>query len=160
MEQVKDERIIFNLIGSGMEKKKLQQLAAEKKITNVVFIDAVPKEEVFKYIIASDFGASVLKKADTFKTIYSNKTFDYMSCKTPVLLFIDGISRKLVHEAKCGKYAEPENLESIVSTILVLADLSEQQIAEMGQNGYDYALQHFDRKKIASSYSEQIEKRI
>jgi glycosyltransferase involved in cell wall biosynthesis len=160
MEQVKDERILFNLIGSGMEKKKLQKLATEKKITNVVFIDAVPKEEVFKYIIASDFGASVLKKAETFKTIYSNKTFDYMSCKTPVLLLIDGISRKLINEAKCGKYAEPENLESIVSTIRDLGHLSEQQVAEMGQNGYDYALQHFDRKKIASSYIEQIEIRV
>jgi glycosyltransferase involved in cell wall biosynthesis len=160
MEQVEDERILFNLIGSGMEKKKLQKLAADKKITNVVFIDAVPKEEVFKYIIASDFGASVLKKVDTFKTIYSNKTFDYMSCKTPVLLLIDGISRELINEAKCGKYAEPENLESIVGAILDLAHLSEQQVAEMGQNGYNYALQHFDRKKIASSYIEQIKRRV
>lgn len=160
MELVKDESIIFNLIGSGMEKQKLQQLAKDKKVTNVVFIDPVPKEEVFKYIIASDFGASVLKRVDTFKTIYSNKTFDYMSCKTPVLLLIDGISRKLIEEAQCGRYAEPENTESIVGAILTLAQLSDNEVNEMGVNGYNYALQHFDRKKLAASYIYQIQENI
>ena len=57
-------------------------------LKNVVFVDPVPKEEVFKYILASDMGCSGLEKVDTFKTIYSNKTFDYMSCKTPILLAI------------------------------------------------------------------------
>jgi len=32
------------------------------KITPLVFIDPVPKEEAWKYIMASEFGASVLKK--------------------------------------------------------------------------------------------------
>ena len=77
----------------------------------------VPKEEIFKYILASDVGVSVLKKVETFKTIYSNKTFDYMSCKKPVLILIDGVSRQLVENAECGFYAEPENTDAIVFTI-------------------------------------------
>ena len=31
-------------------------------VTNVRFIDSVPKAQVFKYILASEMGASVLKK--------------------------------------------------------------------------------------------------
>jgi glycosyltransferase involved in cell wall biosynthesis len=158
MEHITDKNILFNLIGSGMEKEKLQKIAKEKGIQNVAFIDPVPKEEVFKYIIASDFGASVLKKVDTFKTIYSNKTFDYMSCKTPVLLLIDGISRKLVADADCGAYAEPENTEQIVSTILNLARLEESEVERLGGNGYQYALKHFDRHKLATFYSQELEK--
>ena len=59
--------------------------------------------------MSSDAGISVLKKVDTFKTIYSNKTFDYMSCKIPVLMVIEGISADLIQSAKCGICAEPEN---------------------------------------------------
>lgn len=101
-----------------MEKKRLVQEVNSRRIDNVIFIDSVPKSEVFEYILSSDMGASVLKKTDTFKTIYSNKTFDYMACKKPVLLAIDGISRKLIEEADCGIYAEPENAQAIADAIL------------------------------------------
>lgn len=101
-----------------MEKKRLVQEVNSRRIDNVIFIDSVPKSEVFEYILSSDMGASVLKKTDTFKTIYSNKTFDYMACKKPVLLAIDGVSRKLIEEADCGIYAEPENAQAIADAIL------------------------------------------
>ena len=68
-------------------------------MNNVIFRDPVPKSEVFKYILASDVCTSVLKNNETFKTIYSNKTFDYSVCKKPILLLIDGISRELVESA-------------------------------------------------------------
>ena len=78
------------------------------------------KEKVFEYILATDVGISILRNIDTFKTVYSNKTFDYMACKKPVLMGINGASRELVEEAKCGIYVEPENIESIVEGINVL----------------------------------------
>ncbi len=99
---LEDTNVLFLLIGDGMEKKSLIKLAKEMNVKNVRFVDSVPKQEVFKYILASEMGASVLKKVDTFKTVYSNKTFDYMSCKKPILMAIDGVSRELVEDAQCG----------------------------------------------------------
>ena len=112
-EKLSDTEVVFQLIGSGMQKEMLKEEVKKRHLKNVIFVDPVPKEEVFKYILASDMGASVLKKVDTFKTIYSNKTFDYMSCKIPILLAIDGVSRELVETANCGIYVEPENREKI-----------------------------------------------
>ena len=79
-----------------MRKDFLIKEVAKRKLKNIIFRDPIPKHEVFKYIMSSDAGISVLKKVDTFKTIYSNKTFDYMSCKIPVLMVIDGISTDLI----------------------------------------------------------------
>lgn len=154
--EINDERLRINLIGDGMRKEFLKKFAEQKGAKNVVFLDPVPKEEVFKYIIASDFGASILKKVDTFKTIYSNKTFDYMSCKRPILLLIDGISRELIEEAECGFYAEPENKEAIVKVLLKLLTLSPLEINQLGENGYHYAQTHFDRTKLADKYLEHL----
>lgn len=95
-----------------MQKEKLIKLANEMEVKNVKFIDPVPKIEVFKYILASDMGTSVLKNVETFKTVYSNKTFDYMSCKKPILMAIDGVSRALVEDAKAGSFVIPEDPES------------------------------------------------
>src|SRR6185312_12602545 len=66
---LEDTPVLFLLIGQGMEKEKLKNIALQMQVKNVRFIDAVPKKEVFKYILASEMGASVLKKVDTFKTV-------------------------------------------------------------------------------------------
>ena len=130
--KLEDTSVLFLLIGQGMEKEKLQKKAIEMNVKNVRFIDPVPKKEVFKYILASEMGASVLKKVDAFKTVYSNKTFDYMSCKKPVLMAIDGVSRQLVEDAQCGVYVEPENIEEYDKNIrMYLNDtdrLSEERV--------------------------------
>ncbi|MGG8497339.1 glycosyltransferase family 4 protein [Tenacibaculum sp. TC6] len=157
-EKLKDTNVIFQLIGAGMRKKTLQEEVVKKGLKNVVFRDPVPKEEVFKYILASDMGASVLKKVDTFKTIYSNKTFDYMSCKKPILLAIDGVSRDLIKDAKCGVYVEPENIDEIVNGIKKILALPENQLDIMGDAGYQYAKKYFDREFLAKEYIKQIEK--
>jgi len=151
--------VVFQLIGSGMQKQMLQNLVEEKKLTNVIFREPVAKTEVFKYILASDMGASVLKKVDTFKTIYSNKTFDYMSCEKPILLAIDGVSRDLVEKADCGIYVEPENPKEIANSILKIYTKRERLI-EMGKNGYAYAKEHFDRKKLANQYLEELKQTV
>ena len=92
----------------------------------------------------------------TFKTIYSNKTFDYMSCKKPVLLAIDGVSRELLNNANCGIYVEPENINHIVEGIKLLMSKSQKQLNLLGQNGYVYATEHFDRKILAKKNIKEI----
>lgn len=153
--QLKDTNVLFLLIGAGMKKQELIDTVKDRNLNNVMFIDSVSKEEVFKYIFASEMGASVLKKAETFKTIYSNKTFDYMSCKKPVLLAIDGISRKLVEDAKCGYYVEPENIIDIADTVRKIIN-DPSHLPELGMNGYSYSKMHFDRNTLARKYLLQL----
>jgi len=152
---LKNTNVIIQMIGGGMQKKWLKEEAIRLGLTNIVFRDPVPKAEVFKYILASDMGASVLKKVDTFKTIYSNKTFDYMACKKPILLCIDGVSRDLVEEASCGVYAEPENPHEIAECINQYIGNPLRILAE-GESGYNFAKKHFDREVLALKYINQI----
>lgn len=148
---LKNTNVLFLLIGQGMEKERLKAYANKLALNNVRFIDPVPKSEVFKYILASEMGLSVLKKVDTFKTVYSNKTFDYMSCKKPILMAIDGVSRELVEDAKAGTYVEPENPEQMASIIKEYLTNPERLKTE-GTNGYNYAKTNFDRKLLAEKY--------
>ena len=152
---LKDTNVLFLLIGQGMEKDRLVKLAEERKITNVRFLDSVPKAEVFRYILASEMGASVLKRVDTFKTVYSNKTFDYMSCKKPILMAIDGVSRELVEAADAGSYVEPENADDYNRVIRSYLNESERLKRE-GESGYKFARENFDREVLAGKYLEHI----
>ncbi len=153
---LKQRDVVFLLIGDGMQKHELIAEAKQKGLTNVLFIDSVTKEAALKYILACDLGLSVLKKAETFKTVYSNKTFDYMACKKPVVLAIDGVSRALVETANAGTFVEPENpqhLAQVIEHYLANKDL----IINQGENGYQYAKAHFDRNVLALNYIRAIE---
>ena len=151
-----DDRVVFLLIGGGMRKADLQAAVRERGLSNVLFIDSVPKQRVFEYIYASDAGMSVLKKVDTFKTIYSNKTFDYMSCKRPIFMLIDGVSKELVESARCGVYVEPEHPADFVDKIRWMLNLTPTERAQLGENGYRYAREHFDRFVLATRYREAL----
>lgn len=149
----------FLLIGDGMQKKMLMEEAHSRSLANVSFQDPVSKEQVFEYILAADVGVAVLKKADIFKTVYSNKTFDYLSCKKPVLMAIDGVSRDLIEQAGAGMFAEPGNPADLVEKIKIYLN-DRELLSKHGENGYRFVHAHFDREKLAKNFLECIENQI
>ena len=156
---LKDTNVLFLLIGDGMEKSRLVKKASNENIQNVRFINPVPKAEVFKYILASDMGTSVLKNVETFKTVYSNKTFDYMACKKPILMAIDGVSRALVEQANAGVFVQPENAEDFAQKVkFYLSNSSE--IKKQGESGYQFAKENFDRMVLAKKYLHLIQEKL
>lgn len=150
--------VLFLLIGEGMEKARLKALTEQSGLLGsmIRFIDAVPKAAVFQYIMASDLGASILKKNDTFKTVYSNKTFDYMACKKPVLMLIDGASRELVEQAECGTFVPPEDTAAFVAAVEQYLLLDKLRLLEQGERGYQYAKANFDRSELSKQYLKHV----
>lgn len=147
--------IIFLLIGDGMEKSMLQAYVRDKGLQNIIFIDSQPKSTIPDYCQASDICTAVLKKVDTFKTVYPNKVFDYMSCARPILLGIDGAARKLVEEANCGYYVDPDKPEEFKKKILELY-ANREHIEELGRNGYEFVKQHFSRESLSNQYEAEL----
>ncbi|NNE34775.1 MAG: glycosyltransferase, partial [Rhodothermales bacterium] len=92
-----------------------------------------------------------------FKTVYSNKTFDYMACSRPVLMAIDGVSRQLVVDAECGTYVEPENPADFAEKVQTYAEMDASIRTAQGEAGHAYARTHFDREMLANRYLKQLQ---
>lgn len=155
-ELLTDEPVVFILIGDGMQKNMLIHAAKDRKLNNILFFDSVAKAEALKYILASDIGISVLKKIEIFKTVYSNKTFDYMACKKPILMAIDGISKELIEISGAGTFVTPEDPIDFANKVKYYLQ-NKELITSQGENGYHYAKKHFDREKLSRSYLQLIE---
>ncbi len=147
-----NNNLLFVLIGDGMQKPFLKEKVKEYGLKNVEFIDSVSKDEVGDFINASDVCMAILMKSDTFKTVYPNKVFDYMSCKKPLLVTIDGITKELIYEAKCGYFSPAGDIEEFCKTINKFLSLSDEQMKSMGECGYEYVKKRFDRATISSRY--------
>lgn len=143
--------IAIMIIGDGMQKTMLKEKTEEWKLKNIIFIDPVPKNVIADYINASDVCTAVLKNIDTFKTVYPNKLFDYMSAAKPVIIGIDGVARKLIEDADAGIFAEPENAEHFAQAVLKLNE-SSSLCSQFGKNGLRFVREKFDRYSLAEKY--------
>lgn len=150
------EDIRFVFVGSGKDKGRLEALAAEMKLKNVLFVPAVPKDEMAGVMAAEDAGLAILKKLDMFKTTYPNKVFDIMACGDPVICQIDGVIREVVEENRAGVYAEPGDPHALAGAVLQLAG-DRESARKMGENGRKAIAEKFSRDQAARKLEEIFE---
>ena len=146
-----DKGVAFMLVGDGMQKQLLKDKASEWQLDNVIFVNSVPKDVIADYIAASDVCTAVLKKIDTFKTVYPNKLFDYMAAAKAVIVAIDGVARKLIEDASAGLYVEPENPSQFAQAIRKMKDDPEFR-ERCGENGFKFVSKNFARSVLADKY--------
>ena len=73
------------------------------------------------------------------------------------MMAIDGVSRALVEEAKCGVYIEPENPADFAEKVRFYI-ANPEKVKEQGTNGYDFAKINFDRQFLALKYLAELKK--
>lgn len=86
----------FTLIGSGVVKDPARERAQREDLTNVKFLDPVPKSDLAGVLGAFDFGIHAVSPLDVFlKGMSPNKLFDYLAHDLPVVsnagVALDGI---------------------------------------------------------------------
>jgi glycosyltransferase involved in cell wall biosynthesis len=119
-DRLRGQDFVFLFLGDGARKEALKQMAAEKKLDNVVFIDSVPKADVPRYWSLLDVSVIHLKKTDLFTTVIPSKLFESMGMGLPVLHGVEGESADIVREEGAGIPFEPENAEQLCAALVRL----------------------------------------
>jgi glycosyltransferase involved in cell wall biosynthesis len=155
--QIKSEKnIIFMMVGDGPVKEELLYLAKEKKLTNIIFINSVPRNEMTDVIDACNCYVTPLRKNELFLGAIPSKIFEPLYFSKPVLLGVDGEAKNLfVEEGKCALHFEPENANALVDKIKQLYQ-SAELCETLGKNGHQYVAAHFDRRKLAVQFWTRI----
>jgi colanic acid biosynthesis glycosyl transferase WcaI len=141
----------FLLIGEGAEKKRIIQLATERNLKNIRFLDQQPRERIPAYISAADVCLVMLKKTDLFKTVIPTKLLEYMACERPVIVAVDGQARQIVEQAGAGVFVEPEDGDGLANAIQVLAKDPDKR-RQMGASGRQFIVQRLSREQTAQDY--------
>lgn len=154
---IDDSQIAFLIIGKGPEKSKLQELVLKKRIENVYFIDSVPKRSIPQLLSMMNILYIGLQNQPLFRFgISPNKLFDYMMAKKPIIQAI-AAGNDMVTDAGCGITIEPENPDEIKRAIVILTKKSEDELKQLGENGYRFILNHHDYRKLAIKFLDAIE---
>lgn len=143
------DKIKLVFIGDGILKQKLIERKQEEKLSNCIFLDPVPKNELNKILQASDVGLMLLANVPAFYYGTSpNKFFDYISMGFPVLNNYPGWLAELINTYDCGLAVEPDK-PKLFAEALINFYVNKDRIPEMGKNSRKLAESNFDRKNLA-----------
>ena len=146
-ERLRGTGIVFLFLGDGARKQFLRDMAAEKKLDNVVFIDSVPKAEVPRYWSILDVSVIHLQKTELFTTVIPSKLFESMGMGLPVLHGVEGESARIVRDENAGIPFEPENADALVAALRRLKE-NPAELAQFKASCLKGA-QNYDRTNLA-----------
>lgn len=150
------DQIRIVLLGSGKEKLRLQGIARQQGLNNVLFISPMPKLEMSQALAAADACLAILKPIEMYKTTYPNKVFDYMAAGRAVILAIDGVIREVVEGANAGIAVSPGDPAALSDAIQTLA--SDPELCQkLGKNGRIMVETQFSREKLAHKFTALLE---
>lgn len=154
-ERIKDlPDAVFLFVGDGTEKEKLQRIAEEKNLENVIFKPLVSKEEFPSLLKEADVGLVCLTSRNT-TPIFPAKIPAYMAAGIPVLAFVnkESLRSTLIEEAKCGFVAESAYIDKAEELARKMYR-DRKSIAKLGENGRSFA----EKNLNAALAAREIEK--
>ena len=148
--------IAFVLVGRGKEKETLQAQAHEKNLTNVTFIDPIPKVQIQAMLHKLDACYIGWLKDDLYRFgIGANKIPEYLYSGKPVIHAYSGECDPIA-EFQAGICTEAENPRALAAAILQLYQMPEEQRQQMGENGRKAALEEYEYGSLAKKLAEVL----
>ncbi len=153
--------IEIHFIGDGALKEKLIKRVADEGLINCIFLDPLPKVELFNYLkVNADVGLMILDNVPAFYYGTSpNKFFDYIGLGLPVINNYPGWISDMIKEKNCGLFVDPGNSQAFANALVSLKS-DKSLLKKMGNNSRLLAKNSFNRKDLSLEFVNFIEKCI
>ncbi|NLN48480.1 MAG: glycosyltransferase family 4 protein [Clostridiales bacterium] len=132
--------IIFLLLGRGQEVDFCKNEAKIRGVTNIIFIDFLPREEYYELLSVCDVGLISLNEKLAIPNIPS-KTLDYFNLGVPVVASIDRVTDygQYLEQAEAGLWSYAGDITSFKENLLKLYNSPElrKRMSEKGMEFYN-----------------------
>lgn len=153
---IKDENIVFHIVGSGSELDECKKLADELNVNKIVFHGRHPLEEMPRYYSASDAMLATFANNPTLGLTLPRKIQSYMAAGKPVIGTLVGESRRVIEEAGCGLCCEAEDCEGLASICKQFSALNLQTRNDYGEQALEYYRSHYSREKFFETLEAEL----
>jgi glycosyltransferase involved in cell wall biosynthesis len=151
-----DRRVTIVALGDGGERPRLEERTRDLGLENLLFIPAVPKEELAGVVGAADVTLTIFAPYPILETNSPNKFFDSLAAGKPVVVNLDGWLRGLVEEHDAGVWVPAGNAEALAGALSTLA-ANPARVDEMGRNARSLAEREFARDEMAERLARTLE---
>lgn len=130
-----DPRVQFVFVGGGVDRTRLEKLAARVAPENTRFLPRMPMDRIGQVLAAADVLLVHLRDDELFRVTIPSKTQAYMAAGKAVLMAVNGDAADLVRKAQAGLCTEPGDPAALARTVLRLAGMPSGEREQMGRRG-------------------------
>lgn len=133
-----NNQVTFVLVGRGTEKEKIEQFTINNKISNVLVLDELQRDEYQFLVSESDIGLIFLNKSFTIPN-YPSRVLSYFEAGLPILAATDNNTdfRALIEKSKSGYWTLSGDLEGFREKLNKLIESKDLRV-KMGEAGRAY----------------------
>ncbi|MCA6058333.1 glycosyltransferase family 4 protein [Thalassolituus sp. ST750PaO-4] len=152
---------VFLIVGSGKEQSSLISYCEDNNITNVIFMDAVTKADVYKVQSMMDVLCVGAKPSPLYRYgVSPNKLYEYIYSGVPVLYYIDTVGYHPVRDAGCGEQVTSSDLQEFYRAIIKLTSLSTEEYSLMKKNAQKYIIENHLYDNLALKLVDKVDKYV
>lgn len=141
-------QVCFVLVGDGVAKASLMDQAERRGLSNVRFLEPVPKREMPALLHAADAGLHVLADVALFRYgVSPNKLYDYLAAGLPTLTNTPGEVSDILRTADAGVAVDPTRIADGVRS---LQSASDEQRRRWSDNGRSWMAANRSRRALAA----------
>jgi colanic acid biosynthesis glycosyl transferase WcaI len=152
--QEANSRVVFIMVGGGLDVARLKAETNRLQLSNIVFFSQRPMTQIGAILFAADALLVHLKKDPLFKVTIPSKTQAYMCVGKPVLMAVDGDAAKLVEQSNGGVIVESGNPSELARASEYLAALDRVQLVKMAEASRQYYLQNLSLEAGVRKFTE------
>ncbi|MCI5055554.1 MAG: WcaI family glycosyltransferase [Flavobacteriales bacterium] len=147
----------FVILGNGVGKNALQEMASDLRLDNVFFGELVPLDELNELLNDADFHLIVEKKQGSNLVMPSKLTSILSVGGVPIISASDiSSARVCISKNRLGYSCDPESKEQLLQ--LILDAMKDGDYSEKKKRARAYAEAYLDKENILLEYSRLLKK--
>ena len=150
--QTKNKKIHWYIIGGGRRFKELIKLKRSKDLYNLKLIDHISLTKIVKYQKKADILFLSLKKGEALSATIPGKFSTYLKFKKPILGLISGETKKLINDYNVGIAFDPDQEKELIKKLDYFIDLKKKNSLDTTFVNHDELLLKFDYEKNLDSF--------
>jgi glycosyltransferase involved in cell wall biosynthesis len=144
-----NNKIQWVILGSGRNTKWVKDKVSEYGLENCFhLLGSYPLEKMPEYYASADAMLFSLKKEYIFSITIPSKVQSYLACGKPILGMVDGEAAKIIKEANAGLTCPSGDSIGLYKNILVMNEMSSNELQQIGKNSHNYYKNYFDRELL------------
>jgi len=153
---LKDEQLIFNLIGQGQERTTCQKLAEDYRLKNLNFIDNVSYEKLAELQARADVCLGIFGQTKKAQLVIPNKAYEALAMGKALITAKTPASKELLTDQENVLLVEPGQADELANKILILKNNNELR-KKIGNNAYQLFISQLTPKILINEFFKKLE---
>lgn len=154
---LEDKNVVFLIVGRGIKKAVLENMAKKDNLTNMLFLNYMPRNEYETLLKTADIGLITIDEKFPVPTCPS-KVIGYMALHQPIVAMINKDSDYgdfYIDKPGCGLWSVGLDNEKMFANFEWMYRHPEERKA-MGEAGYNYYKEHFSVEVVCKELLNQL----